>query len=440
MPLPSRSLTVVRQSIPAERSELRAVPDRRNRWPHAAVVAGQPGCPSANRTRRSSGRCLCRPGRHLLLTVFLFVIAVASPAVGSAQGVRSPEVHEDGRVTFRLRAPQAESVVVEINGERLEMTARDAGGGVREVTSEPLPAGIHDYAFQVDGTRMIDPSNRLVKKWFTLASMVEIPGTPPRLTEFTAVPHGAVQRLIYDSASVGHQRPVMVYTPPGCDAASTERWPLLILMHGFGDDETAWTEVGRAHLIVDNLIAQGRIDPLVIAMPYGHPLPVPHGGRGDYFEDNNALYARDITEDLLPFLEQSFPVHAQAEHRSLAGLSMGGGHALHIGLSHPDLFSAIGAFSAATPAGTTEELQGRYPALRGPDPPANHLRDFFIPIGDRDFLLDRNQAFVEQLNSAGIRHTWQTTSGGHEWSVWRRYLPEFLERIHGREAGDSETK
>ena len=345
-----------------------------------------------------------------------------------AQSLLSPEVHSDGRVTLRLRAAKAAEVEVSLAGKKLPMTKNDKG--VWEGTSEPLAPQIYDYTFKVDGTDMIDPSNRRVKKWLTLASMVEIPGTPPLLTEFTDVPHGTVRRMIYPSVSVGHSRPVMIYTPPGYESSNDQTHPLVVLLHGYGDDETAWTDVGRAHLIADNLIAAGRIEPVIIVMPYGHPEPIQLSERPDnYFQRNNDLYEKDITKDLLPYIEERFHVRTDAAGRSIVGLSMGGGHALDTGLRNIDKFSSIGAFSAATPEMETPALLQQYPSLSGTDPGANTLRHLWIPIGDKDFLLERNDKFVEQLRTAGVKYDYVKTEGGHEWKLWRDYLPQFLEKV-----------
>ena len=348
-----------------------------------------------------------------------------------AQSLLSPEVHSDGRVTLRLRAAKATEVEVSLAGKKLPMTKNDKG--VWEGTSDPLTPQIYDYTFKVDDTDMIDPSNRWVKKWLTLASMVEIPGTPPLLTEFADVPHGTVRRMIYPSTSVGHSRPVMIYTPPGYETSRDATYPLVLLLHGYGDDETAWTDVGRAHLISDNLIAAGRIEPVIIVMPYGHPEPIQISERPDnYFQRNNDLYEKDITQDLLPFIEQGFRVRTDAAGRSIVGLSMGGGHALDTGLRNIDRFSSIGAFSAATPQLDTPALLQQYPSLSGSEPAANALKHLWIPIGDKDFLLERNDKFVAQLRTAGVKHDYLKTEGGHEWKLWRDYLPEFLEKVVGK--------
>lgn len=348
-----------------------------------------------------------------------------------AQSLLSPEIHRDGRVTLRLRAAKAAEVEVSLGGKKLPMTKNDQG--VWEGTSEPLAPQIYDYTFKVDGTDMIDPSNRWVKKWLTLASMVEIPGKPPLLTEFTDVPHGTVRRMIYPSTSVGHSRPVAIYTPPGYESSTDTKYPLVLLLHGYGDDETAWTEVGRAHLIADNLIAAGQIEPVIIVMPYGHPEPIQLSERPDnYFQRNNDLYEKDLTKDLLPFIEQGFRVRTDAAGRSIVGLSMGGGHALDTGLKNIDKFSSIGAFSAAAPELDTPGLLQLYPSLTGPEPAANALKHLWIPIGDKDFLLERNDKFVAQLQTAGVKHDYAKTDGGHEWKLWRDYLPQFLEKVVGK--------
>ncbi|MCR9202509.1 MAG: alpha/beta fold hydrolase [Planctomycetaceae bacterium] len=358
------------------------------------------------------------------------VLAAALCSATAAQEFRSPEVHEDGSVTVRLRSRTAKQIRVSIAGQTLDLVKGE--GDVWAATTDPLSAGIHDYSFNLDGTRIIDPSNRRVKKWFTLASMVEIPGTPPLLTEQTDVPHGVVQRLSYASESTGNARPVVVYTPPDYHQSDSE-YPLVLLLHGFGDDETAWTEVGRAHLIADNLIARQMIRPCVIAMPYGHPIPPPFGKRSErpanYFQDNNERYEADIVKDLLPFLKSRFRVTDDAQQRSIVGLSMGGGHAIHVGLRHVNLFGAVGAFSAAAPQGDTAELLKRYPSLAGDTPAANSLQHFWIPIGKDDFLLNRNRAFIGVLNEQNVQHRYIETDGAHSWYVWRKYLPEFLQMV-----------
>lgn len=366
--------------------------------------------------------------RTILLYAALLLASCCLLPDANAQNLVSPEVHSDGRVTLRLRAAKATEVDVSLDGKKMLMV-KDADG-VWEGTSEPLAPQIYDYTFVVDGTSMNDPSNRFMKRWLTLVSMVEIPGSPPRLTEFTDVPHGAIHRIMYPSVSVGRQRPVMVYTPPGYETSIDRIYPVVFLLHGYGDNESAWMDGGRAHLIADNLIAAGRIEPVVIVMPDSHPNILQLRNRPkDYFERNDNLMENDITRDLLPFVERNFRIRKDAAGRSIAGLSMGGGHALKTGLKHIDLFSSIGAFSADTPKQENEELLRQYPSLSGPEPSANSLKLLWIPIGDKDVMLKQNDTFVEQLVKAGVKHEYPKADGGHEWKLWRDFLPQFLEKV-----------
>jgi enterochelin esterase family protein len=339
-----------------------------------------------------------------------------------AQQFHSPKVHDDRSVTFRLRAPKATKVSLSLQGKK-EM--KKGENGLWEVTVPAMEPGLYEYTFDVDGTRTLDPQNRWVKKWLTCASMLEIPGNPALVTEFQDVPHGTVHCEVYKSKAVGKSRGMVVYTPPGYAENRDKAYPLLFLLHGNGDDETAWTEVGRVHNIVDNLIAQKKIQPLVIAMPYGHPVPLPEGRRGpDYGTKNNAAYAADLTEDALAFVEKRYRVLSDSKSRYIAGLSMGGGHALDTGLRHTDKFSAIGAFSSAAPAG---DLVENYPVCAGPKPDVNqNLKLLWIAIGKKDSLLKRNHAFVKALKKNNVRHTYIETEGGHSWPLWRDYIERFL--------------
>jgi enterochelin esterase family protein len=350
---------------------------------------------------------------------------IAWPGLAIAQRLESPEVHPDRRVTFRLVAPQAETV-------RANIARADNGGvslnqnaeGIWQGTSDPLPAEIHSYSFDVDGTTMIDPRNRWIKTWYTLASLFEIPGDPPLVTERQAVPHGTVHHHWYQSPVTDSQRPLIVYTPPGYDPESAASYPVLFLLHGFGDDQTAWTEVGRAALVADNLIAEDKIDELVIVMPDGHPVPRPYGRvPGDYGQANDAGMVRDIDEALLPWVGQHYHVASDPSGRAIAGLSMGGGHSIRTALATND-FAYVGAFSAAAPEDEAlNELAtnlGQFKQL---------ARRFWIACGKDDFLLERNRAFVERLQAAGVPHTSVETAGAHNWDVWRDYLPRFLPQL-----------
>ena len=337
----------------------------------------------------------------------------------------SPEVHPDRRVTFRLKSAHASSVLVQgIAGlDAQPMTKGEED--VWEVTVGPLEPELYSYVFSVDGTIVTDPQNRQVKKWLSLNSMFLVPGDPPLLHEQQPVPHGVVHHHIYDSKATESQRGVYIYTPPGYQARAAQEYPLLVLMHGYGDDASAWIEVGRANFILDNLIAQSKVKPMVVAMPYGHPLPIELRTAFDNYADRNmVLMQRDVLQDLIPFVAQNYRLKKGREYRGIVGLSMGGGQSLTIGLHNLDEFAWIGGFSSAAPQGA---LQEQYADLLA-DVAATNVRVklLWIGCGKDDFLLQRNRTFIEWLKQNGIEHTYHESEGGHAWEVWRRYLATFL--------------
>jgi enterochelin esterase family protein len=215
---------------------------------------------------------------------------------------------------------------------------------------------------------------------------------------------------------------VEIYTPPGYDARGSRLYPVVYLLHGFGDREEAWIDAGHANWIADNLIAQGRIRPVIIVMPYGHPVPV--GKRGeirDYGTLNDDAMAKDLLGTVIPLVEREYRVDAHRGSRAIAGLSMGGGQSLRIGLGNPELFGYVGAFSAAAPE---RDLDGLFPDVARH--PGSRPAVLWIGVGKDDFLFKRNEAFHQWLQKKGIPHTWVVSDGGHEWPNWRAYLPQFL--------------
>ncbi len=359
-----------------------------------------------------------------LFKLALFAAIVSSPCFVCAQARSdSPAVHPDRTITFRLQAPTAESV--KLNGLGSPQLTKGSNG-VWSVTVGPLEPEIYSYTFNVDGTTMIDPHNRYVKKWFNLESLVEVPGNPPLPHELQNVPHGTVHQHHYFSRAVGGLQPVYVYTPPGYDPRADKAYPVLFLLHGFGDDESAWTAVGRAHYIADNLLANGQIKPMLIVMPNGHPVPVQQGQRfEDYSGKNCDLLESEIAGDLLPLVEKEYRASRSASDRAIVGLSMGGGQSLGIGLSRLDLFEWVGGFSSAAP---DQDLEKKFARLIATDDTSRrtNLRLLWIGCGEKDFLLKRNQAFIAWLKKENIPHTFHLSAGGHEWPVWRKYLAEFL--------------
>lgn len=362
---------------------------------------------------------------------------VAGVAAQPKLDLVSPEVAAGGSVTFRLHAPRAQEVTVEgLRGLAPQPMQKDATG-VWSVTVGPLAPDIYSYNFNVDGAFVTDPLNRSIKKWIFVQSVVEVTGTPAPAWQVQAVPHGVVHRHSYASSVRGGEAPLMVYTPPGYDPKSGARLPVVYLLHGFGDDETLWTEIGRAHAIADNLIAQGRMKPALIVMPFGHPVPrdASAGFRlsNEYRAENFEAMQRDVLETVIPFVEAHYSIDTTPAARAIVGLSMGGGQALGIGLAHPDQFDWVGGFSAAQVGGfvaapTAVDFSARFPELVAPAARAQKApRLLWLGCGRSDALVLPNlQVFEAWLTTNAIKHTWRVTDGGHEWPLWRQYLEEFL--------------
>ena len=367
--------------------------------------------------------------RHIVL---IATFGLASQGVLVEQDlfgqIVSPEVHADRTVTFRLDAPQAGKVLVQgLSGVEPQALVKNANG-VWEATIGPLAPELYSYKFSVDGAEMMDPHNRLVKKWLTVENLVEVPGDPPLLHEQQRVPHGVVHHHTYYSQTAECERGVCVYTPPAYRANDTDQYPMLVLMHGYGDDESAWLEAGRAHWIADNLIAQGKVIPLVMAMPYGHPLPLAKSGTfDDYAVRNVVAMEDDLMHDLLPLLENQYRLKDDRLQRAIVGLSMGGGQSLTIGLKNLDRFAWIGGFSSATPSGDVDQQFAGL--LRDVSTTNEQLKLLWIGCGKEDFLLERNEQFHTWLSEKTINHHYRLTEGGHDWMVWRKYLAEVLPQL-----------
>jgi enterochelin esterase family protein len=254
------------------------------------------------------------------------------------------------------------------------------------------------------------------------------PVQPPAYLTARSVPHGTVKAQPYKSKSLGTDRNVVVYTPPGYETSS-DRYPVLYLLHGAGSTETSWTERGKAHVILDNLIADGKLKPLVVVMPFGYAFArTAAAGRGDAAENKQQRegFTRDFLEDVIPMIDKTFRVYGDRDHRAIAGLSLGGAQSLAIGLSHTELFSRVAGFSSATGAATNPETGGVdfEKVLADSGHINSQLKLLWVGCGTEDTLFDANTAFANLLSKHKIEHIFRVTGGAHTYAVWQRYLNE----------------
>jgi enterochelin esterase-like enzyme len=355
--------------------------------------------------------------------------APAPAAATPAQRVVSPEVHADRQVTFRLGAPKATEVVLTGEFMRGSKPLVKDERGIWSVTVGPLEPEIYHYNFTVDGLKIVDPANAELKTGSTaqtLQSSLTVRGDAPAFYDGRAVPHGEIHTHWYDSKSLKTQRRLTVYVPPGYEADTAARLPVLYLLHGANADETAWYRLGRANLILDNLLAEGKIKPFLVVMPFAYGMP-PGTPRGE--RDNTTMFGVDLTEDVIPFIESRYRVKADREHRALMGLSMGGGIALRLGPNRLlDLFAYSGGFSSGL--GRPEDFPRDYAELiADPSKSNGKIRLLWIGCGREDGAFKASKALSEFLTTNNIKHTFRETDGAHTWIVWRRYLHEVAPQL-----------
>jgi len=370
-----------------------------------------------------------------LPVTFCALLTAQAPAGRGGRGGAAPaqpayEVHTDRTVTFKLRAPDATDVKVSGDFTPMAQTMNKGADGVWNVTVGPLRPALYNYAFTVDGVRAIDPANPMLgaADRGSGSSLFEVKAEKPEPWDIQPVPHGTVHIEYYVSKRFESPRMIYVYTPPGY-GASTGKYPALYLMHGAGGEESSWFAEGRANLILDNAIAEGKAKPMVVVMPYGRP------GQAARFGPSTAVAAQvpgvvfpnDVVEDVIPFAQKTYRISDRADDRAIAGLSMGGNQTLLTGLTHLDTFHYIGAFSPVVFNQTAE--QDFKEALADPAATNKKLKLFYIYCGKTDTLFQSIQSFDQFLNERHIGHKFIQTEEWHVWRNWRDYLADFVPRL-----------
>lgn len=348
--------------------------------------------------------------------------------------LQSTERLGDNRVTFRIYAPKASEV--SIYGDWIGQGLAEGGNlerdgeGVWSITVGPLPGDLYSYSFTVDGVKTLDPKNPLIKQGIRgVDNMVFFSGDEAEFEENKPEPHGVIRQIWYQSTTLGVQRRMHVYTPPNYDQ-SDNRYSVFYLLHGGGDEDSGWSTIGRAGFILDNLLAAGKSEPMLIVMPNGSLPRGPVRGETPDFAELQDRFTSELMKDIVPFVERSFRVKADADNRALAGLSMGGGQTLRVLTTHPDKFAYVGIWSAGlfrNDANQWEQQNEEF--LAATDRVNDSIKRLEIVVGDQDFALNGSQALSDVLKKRGIEHELRITGGGHTWINWRQYLRDFGQHL-----------
>ena len=352
---------------------------------------------------------------HCITVILAAALVTQMAAAQRRQRIISPEIKPGRMVLFRFHAPQAHLVCISVEYVDGLRPLQLGENGIWSITLGPFEPELYSYSFVVDGVRTVDPRNAAIKIGTgTTHSLLDIPGEPPLFYDERPVARGTVHLHRYDSKSLGVTRGLNVYTPPGYFEDQGAAFPVLYLLHGAGDNERGWSTIGRANVILDNLIAENKAVPMIVVMPDGHAPRI---------EEIENSFAVDLLEEIIPFVEAHYRVKTDAGSRALAGLSMGGFQTLDIGIGHLDLFNWLGVFSGGINDGYAETHGGYL------DSANQKLSLFWVGIGKTDFLWARNENLLSLLRGKDVNHISHTSEGGHTWKNWRAYLHTFYQLL-----------
>jgi enterochelin esterase-like enzyme len=372
---------------------------------------------------------------YLLITIFLTgSVIFGQGGFPGFSGRTSPEVHPDLTVTFNLNAPGISEAQVMFEGDTVRYPMTKDARGRWTVTVGPLKPKIYTYALLVDGLRILDPLNPELQLGTAPGfNLLNVPGNPPRFDELKDVPHGAVHIRTYYSTVQKKFHKVYVYVPPYYEQDLDKKYPVLYLRHGGGGNETSWYNEGAAGIIMDNLLAEGKVKPMIIVMTNGN---VETGIPGGYNNEALQVGADELITDVFPVIEKNYRIYTDQQHRAVAGLSMGGGQSFYIGLRNVDKFDWVGVFSTGLfggIAGANFDAENTVPGILTNTPFINdNLKIFYISVGEQDPRLDATNRFVDMLRQHKMDVEYQTFPGIHEWQVWRLSLQDFLPRLFNR--------
>lgn len=343
-----------------------------------------------------------------------------------------PRLNKDNSVSFRLSAPDANKVQLDLGGKKYDMQ-KDANG-VWTVTSDPQVPGFHYYSIIVDGYSFADPASESFYGCSRMSSAVEVPEAGCEDFENQDVPHGMVRTIYYWSKVENAWRPVMVYTPAGYEN-NKKKYPVVYIQHGGGEDHRGWMQQGRVAQIMDNLIAQGKAVPMIVVSANSN-VHAANGGMagGGYNWDGMQNFRNEMIDNVVPFIDKTFRTKPDKKYRAMCGLSMGGGQSFYIGLRSPETFANVGVFSSGMFGGISgaaklsldEEVPGIYSDTKAFN---DGLDVFFMSCGEQDPRIQYTRDIVKEMQSKGVDVKFNSYPGDHEWQVWRKSFHEFAQYL-----------
>jgi len=375
-----------------------------------------------------------------VLTVLCFFVSVkanaqllenSQPAVTNISKTSCPCILENLSVAFKVKAPEAKKVQIDL-GKMYDMTKDDQG--VWSITTDPQVPGFHYYSLVIDGYKVMDPASETFYGMGRMASAIEIPEKGTDFYEVKDVPHGAIASKYYFSKVTNNWRRLYVYTPAGYDTNSKEKYPVVYIQHGGGEDERGWTFQGKTDIILDNLIAEGKAKPMIVVISNGN---VSSGkGQGGYSSAGMAAFKEEMTKNIVPFIDKNFRTLANVNNRALCGLSMGGGQSFYTGLESLDCFASVGVFSSGifgginNPTGKEFDAEKEIPGLLSKSHSFNEkLKLFYVSVGEQDPRYEYTKKAVNKFKDSGLKVEFNSFPGAHEWQVWRKSLRDFASRV-----------
>jgi enterochelin esterase-like enzyme len=347
------------------------------------------------------------------------------PASTNVRNAKYPQIMPDGRALFQIKAPDAQKMQIDLV-RKYDMVKDSAG--VWNVTTDSLSEGIHYYSLIIDGVAVCDPSSETFYGMGRMASCIEVPFKGDGYYALKDIPHGDIRIKRYFSTVTRSWRRFYIYTPAGYDVNTSDKYPVLYLLHGGGEDERGWASQGKTDLIMDNLIAEKKAKPMLIVMMDGN---FSTGGNA-FGESMLKSFEAELKQSLIPFIEQNFRAETDAKNRALAGLSMGGIQTLYAGINNTELFSYLGVFSSGWIQGRQQSVaDAQYDFMKkNTDRINTNLKQLWVSMGGQEDIAYKNcKLMLSKFDEMKIKYTYSEYPGGHTWPVWRNNLYNFAQLL-----------